>query len=91
MSVWKLSGKHCGAESTIGEIGRVARILRVEEGETLSGGHDMKNPAASVRARLLNRSKEKGEPLDVLMEQYATGRFLYRLANSPYRDRCFFE
>lgn len=47
----------------------------------------MKNPAASVRARLLNLSRESGEPFDVLMEQYATGRFLYRLANSPYRDR----
>lgn len=47
----------------------------------------MKNPAASVHARLLNLSRESGEPLDALMEQYATGRFLYRLANSTYRDR----
>lgn len=47
----------------------------------------MKNPAASVRARLLNLSRERGEPFDVLMEQYATGRFLYRLANSRYRER----
>ncbi len=47
----------------------------------------MKNPAASVRARLLHLSRESGEPFDVLMEQFATGRFLYRLANSPYRDR----
>jgi hypothetical protein len=47
----------------------------------------MKNLAESVRARLLNRSREKGESLDALMEQYATGRFLYRLAESDYRDR----
>lgn len=47
----------------------------------------MKNPAASIRARLLNLSRERGEPLDSLMEQYATGRFLYRLAKSDYRDR----
>lgn len=47
----------------------------------------MKNPAASVRARLLNLSRESGEPFDVLIEQYATGRFLYRLANSIYRER----
>lgn len=47
----------------------------------------MKNPAASVRARLLNLSRERGEPLDALMERYAMGRLLFRLANSPYRDR----
>lgn len=47
----------------------------------------MKNPAASIRARLLNLSRESGEPFDVLLEQYATGRFLYRLAISPYRDK----
>lgn len=46
----------------------------------------MKNPAASIRARLLNLSRECGEPLEALMEQYAMGRFLYRLANSAYRD-----
>ena len=47
----------------------------------------MKNLAASVRTRLLNLSRERGESLDRLMEQYATGRFLYRLAESEYRDR----
>ena len=47
----------------------------------------MKNVAASVRARLLNLSREKGEPLNTLMEQYATGRLLYRLAQSEYRER----
>ena len=47
----------------------------------------MKNVAASVRAKLLNLSRAEGVPLNVLMEQYATGRFLYRLAESAYRDR----
>ena len=47
----------------------------------------MKNLAASVRTRLLNLSRDRREPLDRLMEQYATGRFLYRLAESEYRDR----
>ncbi len=47
----------------------------------------MKNVAASVRARLLSLSRAKGKPLSVLMEQYATGRFLYRLARSKYRER----
>ena len=47
----------------------------------------MKNLAASIRARLLNLSRESGEPLDGLMEHFAMGRFLYRLARSDYRDR----
>ncbi|MGC1480662.1 MAG: nucleotidyl transferase AbiEii/AbiGii toxin family protein [Chthoniobacterales bacterium] len=47
----------------------------------------MKNVAASVRARLLNLSRAEGEPLSALLEQYATGRFLYRLAQSEYRER----
>jgi hypothetical protein len=46
----------------------------------------MKNVATSVRARLLNLSRESGEPLASLMEQYAIGRLLYRLANSTYRE-----
>jgi len=48
----------------------------------------MKNVAASIRAKLLNLSRVKGVPLNALMEQYATGRFLYRLAQSKYRE-CF--
>ena len=47
----------------------------------------MKNVAASVRARLLNLSRAEGVPLHALMDQYATGRFLYRLAQSEYRER----
>jgi len=47
----------------------------------------MKNPAASIRARLLNLSRKSGEPLNSLLDRYATGRFLYRLAKSTYRER----
>ncbi len=47
----------------------------------------MKNIAVSVRARLLNLSRETHQSLDSLMEQYAMGRFLDRLAKSPYRER----
>ena len=47
----------------------------------------MKNVAASVRAKLLNLSRSQAVPLDAMMEQYATGRFLYRLAQSRYRER----
>lgn len=45
----------------------------------------MKNLTASIRARLLNLSQESDQPLDRLMEQYAMGRFLHRLSESPYR------
>lgn len=47
----------------------------------------MKNVAASIRAKLLNLSRAKGVTLNALMEQYAAGRFLYRLAESKYRER----
>jgi predicted nucleotidyltransferase component of viral defense system len=47
----------------------------------------VKNEAASIRAKLLNLSRAKGMAFNALMEQYATGRFLYRLAQSPYRER----
>jgi Nucleotidyl transferase AbiEii toxin, Type IV TA system len=47
----------------------------------------MKNIAASIRTKLLNLSRAKGVPLNALMERYATGRFLYRLAESDYRER----
>lgn len=47
----------------------------------------MKNIAVSVRARLLNLSRETRQSLDSLMEQYAMERFLDRLAKSPYRER----
>jgi hypothetical protein len=38
----------------------------------------MKNIPVSVRARLLNLSRETHQSLDSLMEQYAMGRFLDR-------------
>jgi hypothetical protein len=47
----------------------------------------MKNMAASVRARLLNHSRSSGESFNDLLEQYATGRFLWRLSESAYRER----
>jgi predicted nucleotidyltransferase component of viral defense system len=42
---------------------------------------------ASVRARLLALSREKGQALDFLLTRYALERLLYRLSVSPYRDR----
>jgi predicted nucleotidyltransferase component of viral defense system len=42
---------------------------------------------ASVRARLLNLAREKGQALDLLLTRYATERLLYRLSITPHRDR----
>jgi predicted nucleotidyltransferase component of viral defense system len=42
---------------------------------------------ASVRARLLNRARERGQALDLLLTRYALERLLYRLSISRYRDR----
>ncbi len=42
---------------------------------------------ASVRARLLNRSRETGEDFQSLLRRYAAERFLYRLGESRHRDR----
>jgi hypothetical protein len=43
--------------------------------------------AASVRARLLARSRQTGEDFQFLLQRYASERFLYRLGESPHRDR----
>jgi type I restriction enzyme S subunit len=45
------------------------------------------NVAASVRQRLLNRSRETGEVFDFLLQRYAAERFLYRLGVSRHRER----
>jgi len=45
------------------------------------------NQAASVRQRLLNLSRERGENFDYLLTRYGLERILYRLAKSPYNDR----
>jgi hypothetical protein len=44
------------------------------------------NPAASVRQRLLNLSKEQGANLDELMTRFAISRLLYRLAAAGFQD-----
>ena len=49
----------------------------------------MKQVVESVRARLLNLSRESNVPFNGLLEQYATGRFLWRLSQSRYRTRFF--
>jgi hypothetical protein len=46
-----------------------------------------RNLPASVRQRLLNRSRETKRPFQELLAYYAMERFLYRLGQSPYVDR----
>jgi len=42
--------------------------------------------ATSVKARLLNLSKERGEDYNLILTRYALERFLYRLSHSPYKN-----
>lgn len=42
---------------------------------------------ASVRQRLLNRSRAEDRPFQELLQYFAMERFLYRLAKSAYADR----
>jgi hypothetical protein len=45
------------------------------------------NVAASVRQRLLNEAKRRGESFDYVASLFARERFLARLSLSPHRDR----
>jgi len=49
------------------------------------------NIAASVRQRLLNESKRRGESFDYLAAVYARERFLARLGISPHRNRLILK
>jgi len=44
------------------------------------------NIAASVRARLTQRARERRENAQLVMTRYAIERLLYRLSQSPFRD-----
>ena len=48
---------------------------------------EMRNMAASVKSRLLVVSQGRGESFDLTLTSYALERFLYRMSQSPYRDR----
>lgn len=47
----------------------------------------IRNVAASVRQRLTNAAKERHRPAAELLQYFAMERFLYRLSQSPHRDR----
>lgn len=44
----------------------------------------LKDIAASIHQRLLNKAKETGRPFNELIQYYAMERFLYRLSKSAY-------
>ena len=46
-----------------------------------------RNVPASVRQRLTNRARERGEDVDLVFIRYALERLLYRLGTSDHRDR----
>jgi len=45
-----------------------------------------KDLPASVRARLLNLAKTRGEDLDLVLKRYGIERLLFRLSQSPHGD-----
>jgi hypothetical protein len=46
-----------------------------------------KNIAASVRQRLLNFSRQRGDEFQLVLTHYAIERLLYRLCKSKHTDR----
>ena len=47
----------------------------------------VKDMAASVHQRLLDKSRQTGRPFNELLQYYAMERFLYRLSRSAFSDR----
>ncbi len=47
----------------------------------------VRNMAASVRGRLLNLSRERNQPFELLLTRYVLERLLHRLSITEYRDR----
>jgi hypothetical protein len=48
---------------------------------------EIKNLTASIRQRLLNQAKTRGEDFQRTLVRYAIERLLYRLSCTPLRDR----
>ena len=48
---------------------------------------DIKNVAASIRQKLLNKAKENDRPFNEILQYYVMERFLYRLSISDYKDQ----
>jgi hypothetical protein len=45
------------------------------------------NRVASIRQRLLDRARSRGEDFQLLLDRFAVERLLYRLSISPHRDQ----
>lgn len=50
-------------------------------------GRQRSDPAASVRARLLNLARARGEDFQLVLTRYGLERLLYRLSRSPHAER----
>jgi len=48
---------------------------------------NIKNTAASVHQRLLNKAKDTTRPFNELLQHFAIERFIYRLSKSPHANR----
>ena len=48
---------------------------------------NIKNIAASIRQKLLNKSKEYSRPFNEILQYYGLERFLYRISVSKYQDK----
>ncbi len=47
--------------------------------------------AASIRARLLNRARAEQIDFQLFLDRYGCERFLYRLGESAFRDKCILK
>jgi hypothetical protein len=59
-------------------------------GRSMTKSH-IKNTAASVRQRLLNKAREAARPFNELLQYYVMERFLYRMAQSHQADGFIFS
>jgi len=48
---------------------------------------DIRNLGASVRQRLFNLAKQRGDDFEILLTRYAIERLLYRLSQSPHSEQ----
>lgn len=52
---------------------------------------EKKNLPASIRARLLNKAKERNEDFQNILIRFANERLLYRISVSPHKDAFFLK
>lgn len=77
--------------SGMDELWRYAKVVRVTSNATISGGPWMsptkpRKVAASVRQKLTNLSKQRGEEFQFVLSEYAIERLLYRISRSQHSE-----